>query len=141
MKTRLSLFCTAITMLLSFSIANAQQFGQLGGGGIGGQQSAFRAVSGDLLQPGLPGRLWFETNFADQGLGFEGSYLTLGGKTRLFQDYLDGRWLLEGQFNHSIDYDGGLFLDIGIERVFSICLLYTSPSPRDRQKSRMPSSA
>ena len=25
--------------------------------------------------------------------------------------------------------------------VFNICLLYTSPSPRDRQKSRMPSSA
>ena len=25
--------------------------------------------------------------------------------------------------------------------VFTICLLYTSPSPRDRQKSRMPSSA
>ena len=24
---------------------------------------------------------------------------------------------------------------------FLICLLYTSPSPRDRQKSRMPSSA
>ena len=29
-------------------------------------------------------------------------------------------------------------LDISMERV---CLLYTSPSPRDRQKSRMPSSA
>ena len=26
------------------------------------------------------------------------------------------------------------------ERLF-VCLLYTSPSPRDRQKSRMPSSA
>ena len=26
-------------------------------------------------------------------------------------------------------------------RYFKICLLYTSPSPRDRQKSRMPSSA
>ena len=25
--------------------------------------------------------------------------------------------------------------------VYNICLLYTSPSPRDRQKSRMPSSA
>ena len=25
--------------------------------------------------------------------------------------------------------------------VIKICLLYTSPSPRDRQKSRMPSSA
>ena len=27
------------------------------------------------------------------------------------------------------------------DEVFKICLLYTSPSPRDRQKSRMPSSA
>ena len=25
--------------------------------------------------------------------------------------------------------------------IFQLCLLYTSPSPRDRQKSRMPSSA
>ena len=27
------------------------------------------------------------------------------------------------------------------KRMMNICLLYTSPSPRDRQKSRMPSSA
>ena len=27
------------------------------------------------------------------------------------------------------------------ERLSEVCLLYTSPSPRDRQKSRMPSSA
>ena len=27
------------------------------------------------------------------------------------------------------------------KRIFRYCLLYTSPSPRDRQKSRMPSSA
>ena len=32
-------------------------------------------------------------------------------------------------------------LMIGINVVIFICLLYTSPSPRDRQKSRMPSSA
>ena len=31
------------------------------------------------------------------------------------------------------------FEDKGV--VFIVCLLYTSPSPRDRQKSRMPSSA
>ena len=32
--------------------------------------------------------------------------------------------------------------EIGDGRIFVIpCLLYTSPSPRDRQKSRMPSSA
>ena len=28
-----------------------------------------------------------------------------------------------------------------IEALFSVCLLYTSPSPRDRTRSRMPSSA
>ena len=30
---------------------------------------------------------------------------------------------------------------VTITVTFKICLLYTSPSPRDRQKSRMPSSA
>ena len=28
-----------------------------------------------------------------------------------------------------------------IDDLYLVCLLYTSPSPRDRQKSRMPSSA
>ena len=32
-------------------------------------------------------------------------------------------------------------LHIGDYRMPGACLLYTSPSPRDRQKSRMPSSA
>ena len=35
--------------------------------------------------------------------------------------------------------DNGIIRRIGA--VFDPCLLYTSPSPRDRQKSRMPSSA
>ena len=30
---------------------------------------------------------------------------------------------------------------IAVSKLFDGCLLYTSPSPRDRQKSRMPSSA
>ena len=36
---------------------------------------------------------------------------------------------------------GMLLLCVGVGSLLSICLLYTSPSPRDRQKSRMPSSA
>ena len=46
-----------------------------------------------------------------------------------------------------VDWNG-VDLLLGIEAMglpltapLSICLLYTSPSPRDRQKSRMPSSA
>ena len=36
---------------------------------------------------------------------------------------------------------GGKIFQTKIDTLLSICLLYTSPSPRDRQKSRMPSSA
>ena len=35
----------------------------------------------------------------------------------------------------------GQMENIGYAAATEICLLYTSPSPRDRQKSRMPSSA
>ena len=31
--------------------------------------------------------------------------------------------------------------DIAIKIILELCLLYTSPSPRDRTRSRMPSSA
>ena len=31
--------------------------------------------------------------------------------------------------------------ECGLPKKMAFCLLYTSPSPRDRQKSRMPSSA
>ena len=38
--------------------------------------------------------------------------------------------------------DVSLWRDFGDnDNNYSTCLLYTSPSPRDRQKSRMPSSA
>ena len=33
------------------------------------------------------------------------------------------------------------FIPMGVAITMTGCLLYTSPSPRDRQKSRMPSSA
>ena len=40
------------------------------------------------------------------------------------------------------DYNGSYISgDLGGVEVGNPCLLYTSPSPRDRQKSRMPSSA
>ena len=38
-------------------------------------------------------------------------------------------------------FDAGVGDGAVLMNVLRICLLYTSPSPRDRQKSRMPSSA
>ena len=54
-----------------------------------------------------------------------------------------GPWLLNSM---SVGLAAGLLAagvvgdNVGRRRVY-VCLLYTSPSPRDRQKSRMPSSA
>ena len=48
---------------------------------------------------------------------------------------------LAARFDY-VDWNIGSFKDVEFEEGTEIgCLLYTSPSPRDRQKSRMPSSA
>ena len=44
----------------------------------------------------------------------------------------DDRETIDNEFQQLVDE---------VDRISSTCLLYTSPSPRDRQKSRMPSSA
>ena len=59
--------------------------------------------------------------------------------------------ILETHHHHKVDSPSGTALALGkaaakgrgvaLKDVSDICLLYTSPSPRDRQKSRMPSSA
>ena len=43
--------------------------------------------------------------------------------------------------NLGLDFTGGTQIEIHYPHSVNFCLLYTSPSPRDRQKSRMPSSA
>ena len=43
--------------------------------------------------------------------------------------------------NHDKAYQIGFGAVAGVMGGLTSCLLYTSPSPRDRQKSRMPSSA
>ena len=95
--------------------------------------------------------------------------LPLGGGNFIFRlphvpNHLDMHWI--GQVNIPLVVDLHVFPDCGFPEVFDsllrpipswsansffamimfvqcvlACLLYTSPSPRDRQKSRMPSSA
>ena len=48
---------------------------------------------------------------------------------------------LEGRYHPQKDRDAPIAIILHPHPQFGGCLLYTSPSPRDRQKSRMPSSA
>ena len=51
------------------------------------------------------------------------------------------RLIAEYRLNPRADEIDLIQFEEGRWQVFITCLLYTSPSPRDRQKSRMPSSA
>ena len=85
--------------------------------GVAGRSgSSVRLFNGKHFLP-LPGRVWMEANLGD-GLGYEGSYFTLGAKTHLADDFLDGHWLLETQGHMS--ENGGFFSNVGLERVFSL---------------------
>jgi hypothetical protein len=119
MKIRLSLVCIAMA-LCAVNVADAQLVHTFGDQTA--EPTAFQNITGDLnrTSAGRPGRVWFEANAADDGLGFSGSYLTLGLKNRIKEDRLDGRWLFETELHQSVDTGGGFFLNVGLERVFSI---------------------
>ena len=56
---------------------------------------------------------------------------------------LEDEYFIQRKLYPNVDFYSGVILRaLGIPKeMFTVCLLYTSPSPRDRQKSRMPSSA
>ena len=54
------------------------------------------------------------------------------------REYIDQKFTVEGDLRRETSLSIKRLIDLATYRG---CLLYTSPSPRDRQKSRMPSSA
>jgi len=75
------------------------------------------------------------------------------GKPRLFEDSLSAVSVIDTESlnnsriypskgKYAVRYTSGAFYAQGIlNQLIYVCLLYTSPSPRDRTRSRMPSSA
>ena len=61
----------------------------------------------------------------------------VGGWQSLLTDTIVGVARKQHAF---VDTDGNRYVALGTDK-FLLCLLYTSPSPRDRTRSRMPSSA
>ena len=64
----------------------------------------------------------------------------INARTAILQDFLSGEILFEKEID-SVIYPASMTKIMTSIVVFDLCLLYTSPSPRDRTRSRMPSSA
>ena len=105
--------------------------------------SRSRELTGNILFPGFtaPKTEWVRRN--------ESSAFARIAKVLLPKDYVR-YWLTGEHVSEMSDAAGTGWLDVGqrdwslelLESMhLSICLLYTSPSPRDLSTSRMPSSA
>ena len=67
-----------------------------------------------------------------------------GGNTGRNTTIVRSNYLLDasaGIYEHAVKLWEGLSQELNYNVMFSHCLLYTSPSPRDQRGSRMPSSA
>lgn len=119
----------AVTLMLvaggmlggSAGIAQAQTGGMGMAGGLG--QAAMAPTGGLVnravtrlqdLEANGPGWLYYGINAADRGLGYNGSYMTLGGYIPYAEDDLGGLWAadLRGHFS---EY-GGFFSNVGAVR-------------------------
>jgi len=95
------------------AMAQVGQLGQMGMAPVSGVVN--RAVGGfQNLNASGPGWLYYGVNAADRGLGYRGSYLTLGGFIPYAEDDLGGFWSADLR-SHLSNY-GGLFSNVGIVR-------------------------
>ena len=76
---------------------------------------ANRAVNGfKELNANGPGWLYYGINAADRGLGYQGSYMTLGGYVPYAEDGLGGLWAADLRSHLSVY--GGFFSNVGAVR-------------------------
>ena len=115
MKICKRLLCGSLA-LAGFLFSNPVEAQTLGDGYF--QPAGVQPMMADV-NLAWPGRVWVQGSFADRGLGYTGSYVTLGAKSHLAQDFLDGRWMVEarGHFNPE---SSGFFGNIGLERAFTL---------------------
>jgi hypothetical protein len=113
-RARRALTLAAVTAGLAFAPSGAEaQMGQTAMAPSGGLVN--RAVQGfQNLDANGPGWLYWGINAADRGLGYNGSYMTLGGFIPYAQDDLGGFWAADLR-GHLSEY-GGFFSNVGAVR-------------------------
>jgi hypothetical protein len=97
----------------SFPLDAFAQMGQTAMAPAGGVLGNAFASFGDLNENG-PGWLYYGLNAADRGLGYNGSYMTLGGFIPYGEDDLGGLWAADLRSHLSVY--GGFFSNVGAVR-------------------------
>ena len=102
----------ALAITCAAGVASAQ-FGQTAMAPAAG--IANRAATGFTgLNADGPGWLYYGVNAADRGLGYNGSYMTLGGYIPYSEDGLGGLWAADLRGHLSVN--GGFFSNVGAVR-------------------------
>ena len=105
-----ALIAASAAEMPAVAVAQMGQMGMAPATGI-----ANRAVQGFKgLNENGPGILYYGVNAADRGLGYVGSYMTLGGFVPGFQDDLGGQWAADLRGHLSVN--GGFFSNVGAVR-------------------------
>ena len=89
------------------------QTGQMGMAPVGGVVNRAAAGFANLNNSG-PGWMYYGLNAADRGLGYQGSYMTLGGYIPYAEDDLGGFWSADLRGHLSVY--GGFFSNVGVVR-------------------------
>jgi len=111
MRTLRTILASAV---VAFVLTGGFAQAQVGAGGVGGGL-VNRAVG--LLATGnedVPGWMYYGINGADRGLGYNGSYMTVGGFFPTVQDDLGGLWSADVRGHLSVF--GGFFSNVGAVR-------------------------
>ena len=102
----------AIALLV---LTPAVAVGQLGQAPMQNDGLVDRAAQGiGTLNAGGAGRMYYGVNGADRGLGYRGSYMTLGGYFPALEDDYGGLWAADTR-GHLSNY-GGFFSNVGVVR-------------------------
>jgi hypothetical protein len=105
-----ALIAASAAEMPAVAVAQMGQMGMAPATGI-----ANRAVQGFKgLNENGPGILYYGVNAADRGLGYVGSYMTLGGFVPGFEDDLGGFWAADLRGHLSVN--GGFFSNVGAVR-------------------------
>jgi len=110
--------CLRTSLVLGLTIVWAAgtvsaQFGQSAMAPAGGVVNGAVTGLSSINQNG-PGWLYYGVNAADRGLGYNGSYMTLGGYLPYSEDGLGGLWAADLRGHLSVN--GGFFSNVGAVR-------------------------